>query len=59
MTIAANVPMNDALATVQPDGAGAASRWGSYRQRWTAWNHVRVTASLGAAGLLAVALLLD
>jgi uncharacterized membrane protein len=59
VTIAANVPMNDALAAVQPDGAGAARRWGSYRQRWTAWNHIRVAASLGAAGLLAVALLLD
>jgi uncharacterized membrane protein len=35
VTIAANVPMNDALAAVQPDGAGAASRWGSYRHRWT------------------------
>lgn len=58
VTIAANVPMNDALAAVQPDGTGAASRWGSYRRRWTAWNHVRVIASLGAAGLLAVALLL-
>ena len=30
----------------------------SVGRRWTPWNHVRVIASPGAAGLLAVALLL-
>jgi uncharacterized membrane protein len=45
VTISANVPLNDALAAVQPDSSGAASHWSRYLRRWTAWNHVRVTAS--------------
>jgi len=59
VTIVANVPLNDALAAVDPGSdAAAAGGWGRYLGRWTAWNHVRATASLGASGLLAVALLL-
>jgi uncharacterized membrane protein len=57
VTISASVPLNDALAAVQPDSSSAARHWGGYLRRWTAWNHVRVTASLTAAGLLTVALL--
>jgi uncharacterized membrane protein len=36
VTIAANVPLNDALAALHPDGAGAAGRWAGYLSRWTA-----------------------
>jgi uncharacterized membrane protein len=56
VTIAANVPLNDALATVQPQSAEAAGRWSSYLGEWTRWNHVRAAAALAAAGLLTVAL---
>ncbi len=56
VTIAANVPLNDALATVHPDGAGAAAHWSSYLSHWAAWNHVRAAAALAAAGLLTIAL---
>ena len=56
VTIAANVPLNDALATTRPDGAGAADRWSGYLRRWTAWNHLRTAAALAATGLLIVAL---
>jgi uncharacterized membrane protein len=59
VTIAANVPLNDALATIRPDGAGAADRWSGYLRRWTAWNHLRAAAALAATGLLIVALQLD
>ena len=59
VTIAANVPLNDALATTRPDGAGAADRWSGYLRRWTAWNHLRAAAALAATGLLIVALQLD
>ena len=55
VTIAANVPLNDALMTLRPDDT-AAGRWAGYFSRWTAWNHVRAAASLAAAGLLTVAL---
>lgn len=57
VTIAANVPLNDALATVHPAGIGASEHWGSYLSHWTAWNHVRAASALAAAGLLTVALL--
>ena len=56
VTIAANVPLNDALAATRPDGAGAADRWNGYLRRWTAWNHLRTAAALAATGLLIVAL---
>jgi uncharacterized membrane protein len=56
VTIAGNVPLNDALAAVQPDGADAAGRWAGYLGRWAAWNHLRAAASFAAAGLLTVAL---
>jgi uncharacterized membrane protein len=57
VTIAANVPLNDSLESVRPQAAGAADQWSSYVRDWTAWNHVRAVTSLGAAGLLTVALL--
>lgn len=56
VTGAANVPMNDTLATVDPHGADAAARWSSYVTDWTAWNHVRAATALAAAGLLIAAL---
>jgi uncharacterized membrane protein len=56
LTKAANVPLNDALATVDPDAADAAGRWSSYLTDWTAWNHARAVAALAAAGLFTVAL---
>ncbi|HKA96063.1 MAG TPA: anthrone oxygenase family protein [Streptosporangiaceae bacterium] len=56
VTIAANVPLNDALMTLRPDDTVAAGDWAGYLSRWTAWNHVRAASSLAAAGLLTVAL---
>src|SRR5689334_6341066 len=54
VTMAANVPLNDTLAAVQPHAAGAADTWSDYLTRWTAWNHVRAAGSIAAAGLLLV-----
>jgi uncharacterized membrane protein len=56
VTKAANVPLNDALMTVDPDGADAATRWSSYLADWTAWNHARAVTTLAASGLLIAAL---
>lgn len=58
VTMAFNAPRNDALAAVAPAGVEGASLWTSYLGSWTAWNHVRTAASLAAAGLLTVALVL-
>jgi uncharacterized membrane protein len=56
VTIACNVPLNDGLATLHPQGAGAASRWAEYVTKWTAWNHVRTVAALAAAAILTLSL---
>jgi uncharacterized membrane protein len=56
LTIVYHVPSNDALAVVDPAGAGAAGVWRHYVTGWTAWNHVRTLTSLAAAVILALAL---
>ena len=56
VTIACNVPLNNRLATLHPQGADAAGRWDEYVAKWTAWNHLRAAASLAAASALTIAL---
>ncbi len=56
VTIAFNVPRNNALAAVDPVGTAGAAQWASYLSAWTAWNHVRTAAALAAAASLTVAL---
>ena len=48
VTIAFNVPRNDALAAVVPTAPEAARLWADYLVSWTAWNHVRTAAALAA-----------
>jgi uncharacterized membrane protein len=55
VTIAFNVPLNDALAVVNPDSPEGASVWASYLINWTYWNHVRTGAAIAAAIALALA----
>ncbi len=55
VTIAFNVPLNDALATVQPDSTDGAHVWANYLTNWTFWNHVRTIAALAAAGVFTIA----
>ena len=52
VTVVFNVPLNDALATLQPDDVEASSRWAAYVSGWTAWNHVRTVAALAAAAAI-------
>ncbi|MET8688723.1 anthrone oxygenase family protein [Streptomyces atriruber] len=56
VTIAANVPRNDALAKVDEDSAEGAAYWRTYVSEWTAWNHVRTVASLAATASFILAL---
>jgi uncharacterized membrane protein len=56
VTIACNVPLNNRLATLHPQGGDAAGRWDEYVTKWTAWNHVRTLAALAAAAALTIAL---
>lgn len=52
VTIAFNVPLNNALAAADPSSGDAVSLWTEYVRRWTAWNHIRTAAGLIAAALL-------
>jgi uncharacterized membrane protein len=59
VTIAANVPLNDALMKVDPEATDAATRWSTYLSDWTPWNHVRAVTAIAASGLLMAALRLS
>jgi uncharacterized membrane protein len=59
VTIAANVPLNNALDAVDPQGPAAAGDWVRFTRPWSAWNHVRSIASTVATGLLTVGLALS
>ena len=56
VTIACNVPLNDALAAVDPSSTDAGRVWTDYLKKWTAWNHLRTGAALAAAALFIVGL---
>lgn len=56
VTIVFNVPLNDALATVEPSSTDGASLWVSYLANWTNWNHIRAAAAITAAASLTIAL---
>ncbi len=59
VTIAANVPRNEALDKLDPSAASSAARWSTYVSEWLVFNHVRTISALIAAGLLTYALTLD
>lgn len=48
VTMVFNVPLNDALAAVDPASAEGAALWTRYLSVWTIWNHVRMIAGLTA-----------
>ena len=56
VTMAFNVPRNNALAQLDPSDDGAARYWARYLAEWTRWNHVRTIAPTVAAGLEITAL---
>ncbi|WP_027535637.1 DUF1772 domain-containing protein [Bradyrhizobium sp. WSM3983] len=56
VTVVFNVPLNDALAAVQPSSPEAGAVWAAYLKDWVLWNHVRTVASAVASALLIVAL---
>jgi uncharacterized membrane protein len=55
VTIAFNVPLNDALAKVDPSSSDGANFWTNYLRDWTMWNHLRTVTALAAAALFAIA----
>ncbi len=52
VTVAFNVPMNEALAAMELSADSTRDYWtGTYVPRWTRWNTVRTVACIVAAGL--------
>jgi uncharacterized membrane protein len=56
VTMAFNVPLNNALAAVDPASGEGAAFWADYLRTWTNWNHVRALAALAASGAFMAAL---
>jgi uncharacterized membrane protein len=56
VTMVFNVPLNDALAAVDPNSAAATTLWTRYLSDWTFWNHVRTIASTAACALFIAAI---
>jgi uncharacterized membrane protein len=57
ITMVFNVPLNNHLDTVDPDGlskADTAREWQAYLSTWTAWNHVRTLTSFVGGALMLV-----
>jgi uncharacterized membrane protein len=59
VTMVFNVPLNNALAAVDPAGSDAASVWARYLKEWTFWNHLRTIASTAASALFIAAIAAD
>jgi uncharacterized membrane protein len=59
VTMAFNVPMNNALAAADPATANGHEVWKDYLANWTFWNHVRTIASLGASASFIIGLTLE
>ena len=57
VTMMFNVPLNNALAKVDPASEAGATLWQRYLSVWTAWNHVRTITPLAASALFIRALL--
>ena len=56
VTMIFNVPLNNALAAVDPASGEGAAVWADYLRSWTNWNHVRGLAALAASGAFIFAL---
>ena len=55
VTIAFNVPLNDALAKVEPDSVEGAKVWSAYLVTWTFWNHIRTVTAIAATVAFTIA----
>ena len=56
VTMIFNVPLNDALAAVDPASTEATRIWARYLNDWTLWNHVRTILSTAASVLFMAAI---
>ena len=57
VTVVFNVPMNNALAAVDPASTAGSALWTDYLNRWTLWNHVRTVGGAASMILFVLALM--
>lgn len=57
VTMIFNVPLNDALAAMDPTSDKVTEFWQSYLSDWGFWNHIRTAASLGSTVLFGLYLI--
>ncbi|WP_192245744.1 anthrone oxygenase family protein [Mesorhizobium silamurunense] len=57
VTMVFNVPLNDALAAVDPASANGAVVWTNYLSEWVMWNHVRTVTAIVAMACFIMALI--
>ncbi|TIT65868.1 MAG: DUF1772 domain-containing protein [Mesorhizobium sp.] len=48
VTMVFNVPLNDALAAVDPASSNGAAVWSDFLRDWVMWNHVRTVTAIVA-----------
>ncbi|TPJ67284.1 DUF1772 domain-containing protein [Mesorhizobium sp. B2-6-1] len=48
VTMVFNVPLNDALAAIDPASSNGAAVWTTYLRDWVMWNHVRAITAITA-----------
>ena len=56
VTMVFNVPMNDALAAVDPSSGEGSAVWANYLANWTRWNHIRALSGATACAAFILAL---
>jgi uncharacterized membrane protein len=54
VTVGFNVPLNEALAVLDPTDPGNAGAMAEYLRTWPTWNHVRTVSGVVSVALLAV-----
>ncbi|CAN7291570.1 DUF1772 domain-containing protein [Mesorhizobium amorphae] len=57
VTMVFNVPLNDALAAVDPASSNGAAVWTNYLSKWVMWNHVRTITAIVAMACFIFALI--
>jgi uncharacterized membrane protein len=57
VTMVFNVPLNDALAAVDPASANGAAVWANHLNQWVMWNHVRTVTAIVAMCCFIMALI--
>ena len=57
VTMVFNVPLNDALAAIDPASSNGAAVWANHLSQWVMWNHVRTITAIVAMACFIFALL--